>query len=111
MRREPGDPAQVQPAVAEHLEQDRVLPSRAGHRDPQIDLVLPEPEDPTAVLEHRRARLLGEEPPEIHLPDVGDELGLDTPRLRRELEQLKQKLLVSDTPQARHGDSLGRDDT
>jgi hypothetical protein len=101
----------VQPAVAEHLEQDWVLPSRPRHRDTQIGLVLPETKNPPAVLEHRRARLPGEKPPELHLPDVSHELGLDPPRLLHELKQLTQKIFVSDTPQAQHGDSLGRDDT
>ena len=44
MRRQPGDPAQVQPAVAEHVEQDRVLPGRPRHGDAQISLVLPQTE-------------------------------------------------------------------
>jgi hypothetical protein len=60
-----------------------------------------------AVLEHRRARLLCIEPPELDLRDVGDDLGLDTAGLLHELEQLTQEVLVSDTLQAQHGDSLG----
>ena len=78
MRRQTGDPAQVQPTVAEHLEQDRVFPGRPGVQ-----------------------------PPELHLTDVGDDLGLDSPRLLHELVQLTQKVLVSDALQAQHGDSLG----
>jgi hypothetical protein len=96
-----------QPAVSEHLEQDRVLPGRPGHGDAQIGLVLTETKDSPAVLEHRRARLLGIEPPELHLPDVGDDLGLDPPGLLRELDELTQKVLVSHALQALHGDSLG----
>jgi hypothetical protein len=97
----------VQPAVAEHLEQDRVLPGRPGHGDAQIGLVLPQAEDTPAVLEHRGARLLGVQASELHLPDVGDDLGLDPPRLLHELEELTQKVLVSDALQTQHGDSLG----
>ena len=36
MRRQAGHPAEVQPTVAEHLEQDRVLPGRLGHGDAQV---------------------------------------------------------------------------
>ena len=107
VRRQPGDPAQVQPAVAEHLEQHRVLPGRPRHGDPQIGLVLPQAKDSPAVLEHRGARPLGVQASELHLADVSDDLGLDAPRLLHEVEQLTQKVLVSDTLQAQHGDSLG----
>jgi hypothetical protein len=47
---------------------------------------------------------MGVQPSELHFPDVGDELGLDTPGLLHELEQLAHEVLVSHTLQAQHGD-------
>jgi hypothetical protein len=47
------------------------------------------------------------EAPALCLSDVGDDLGLDSPRLLHELEKLTQEVLVSETLQAQHGDSLG----
>jgi hypothetical protein len=67
----------VQPAVAEHFEHDGVLPRYPRHGDAQIGLVLPQMEDPPAVLEHRRARLPRIEAPDLHLCDVSHDLGLD----------------------------------
>jgi len=97
----------VKPAVPEHLEQDGVLPRRPRHGDAQVGLVLPQTQDPPAVLEHRRARLPRVEPPDLHLSDVSHALGLDRSRLLHERGELTEKVVVSNTLQAQHGDSLG----
>jgi hypothetical protein len=81
MRRQPRDPAEVQPSVAEHLEQDGMLTRRPRHGDAEIGLVLPQAENSPAVFEHRRARLAGIEPPALHLCDMSDHLGLGSSRL------------------------------
>jgi hypothetical protein len=96
----------VEPAVAEHLEQDGVLPGRPRHSDAKVGLVLPQPEAATAVLEHRRARLLRIEPPDLHLADVGHDVGVDSSRLLHEVQELPEKLVVSHSLQAQHRDSL-----
>jgi hypothetical protein len=107
MGRQPGDPAQVKAGVAEHVQQDGVLSGGTGHGDAQVGLVLPEAEDPSAVLEHRRAGLVGIQPSQLHLADVSDDIGLDPSGLPHELGQLPEKVIIPDVLQAQHGDSLG----
>jgi hypothetical protein len=107
MRSEPRDPAQMQPAIGQHLEQRGILPRRPRDRDAQVGLVLPQMENPPAVLEHRRARLPRVKPPDLHFSDVGHDLGLDRSRLPHERGELTEKVVVWNALQAQHGDSLG----
>ena len=76
-RHEDGDPAHVEPAVCEHLQQDGVPPRGPGHANPAEGLTLGEVQDPGAVDEHGRAGVAGVEAAEVHLGDVRDERGLD----------------------------------
>lgn len=89
-------PAQVQAPVGQHREQDRMPPRRAGHRDPQVRLVLGEVERPGAVREQRRERLPGVEPPLVHLGELRDQLGLDPPRLPDAPREPPQQLVVGE---------------
>ena len=110
MGRQTGDPAQVKPAVAEHRQENRVLPGGTGNGDAEVGLVLSEVEDPPAVLEHRGAGLLGIQPAQLDLSDVGDDVGLDPSGLANELRQTPEKVPVRDVLQALHRDSLGEVD-
>jgi hypothetical protein len=76
-RREPRQPAQVEPAVSEPVEQRRELAGRAGDRDAAVGLGLREVQVLRAVREHRGERLPGLEPSLVDLADVSDEIGLD----------------------------------
>jgi hypothetical protein len=74
------DPAQVEPAVLEHVEEDGVAARKAPHGDAEIRLGVREVEDLAAVLEYRGCGLASVEPSRVHLPDVGDEVRLDPSR-------------------------------
>jgi hypothetical protein len=76
--------------------QGRALAGGPGHGDAQVGFVLAEGERTPAVLEHRRADFVGVQPPPLDLADVGDDVGLDPPRLPHELGQLMEKVLVSE---------------
>jgi len=77
MRRQPLDRAQVQATIRQHLQEHRMPPRRARHRDAQVGLRLREVEDLGAVHEEGGSRLACPEPTRIHLGEVGDEVGLD----------------------------------
>jgi hypothetical protein len=96
VRSQPGDPAQVQPAVAQHVQQGRALAGGPGHGDAQVGFVRAEGEHTPPVLEHRRADFVGVQPAPLDLADVGDDVGLAPPRLPHELGQLMEKVLVSE---------------
>jgi hypothetical protein len=76
-RCELGDPAQVQAAVREHREQDRMLASGPRDVDPQLGLTLGKVKDVSTVDEHRGGGEPREEPPRVHLGEVLDQRGLD----------------------------------
>ena len=107
VRRQPGNPAQVQPAVVEHLDDDWIVAGGTRHCDAQIRFVLTEEEDPTTVIEHGGARFPSIQTAALRLSNVGYDFGLDTPRLSHEPRELVQKFVVSNVPQVQHGDSLG----
>jgi hypothetical protein len=71
-----------------------VLPRRPCHGDPKIGLELREVEDLRAVREHRRARLTRVQLPRVDLADVRNEIGLDPPRVPRELGKAAKQRLV-----------------
>jgi hypothetical protein len=109
MRRQPRDTAEMQPAVGEHLKKDRMMAGRPCHGDAQVRFVLPQAEDPPAVLEHRRACSPSVQAPALRLRDVSHDVGLDPSRLLYETKELEQQLVVPNILQAQHRDSLGRD--
>ena len=89
-----------------------MLPCGARGRDAQVRLELGEVEHLRAVGEHRGRGLAGVEPARVHFPDVGDEIGLDAPRLAQQLGQSTEQLVVRDQLQrARvfHADNIGSD--
>jgi hypothetical protein len=90
------DPAQVDPSVPQHLQEPGVLPAGPGHVDAQAGLGLREVEHLHAVGEHRRHGLPGVGPPGVDLGDVGDEVGLDPPRVLEQRGETTQKLVVRD---------------
>jgi len=94
VRCQPSDPAQVEPSVAQHGEEHRVLARGARHRDPQVSLLLAQVEYLGAVLKHRRGRLAGVEPALVELGDVRHDIGLDTSRLPHERGQAAQQLAI-----------------
>ena len=91
------DAAQVNPPVAEHLEEHRVLATRPRHVDPQRGLGLREMQHLDAVGVHGGRGLPGVEPARVHLGDEGDEVGLDAAGLLQHLGQAAQQIVV------RHG--------
>jgi len=84
----------VQPAIGEHLEQDRVPSRSPGHPDPAKGLALGQMQDARAIHEHGWARATGPEPTEIHLGDVGDEVNLDAARLTHGAREPGEELVV-----------------
>src|SRR5262249_30714236 len=95
-RRQLADAAQVEPAVRQHLEEDWVLPSGLGDREPELGLALGEVKDVRAVREHRRDGVASVEVSGFHLADVGDERGLDTARLPEEIGEAGEQLVVGE---------------
>jgi hypothetical protein len=73
------DRRQVKTAIPQHGQDDRMLPRRTGRRNTEIGLGLGEVQDLHAVGEHRGEGLAGIELSLLHLGDVGDDVGLETP--------------------------------
>ena len=94
MGREGRDAAQVQPAIPEHREEHRVLPSGASDGDTEVRLGLRKVQDLDAVREHGRASVPGVQAAMVDLPDVRNEVGLDPSRLLSELEKAVEELVV-----------------
>jgi hypothetical protein len=93
---EDSDPADVEAAVGEHLEQDRVAPRSPSHTDPTECLTLGEVQDTRGIHEHRRAGVPGIETPEVHLRDVGDERRLGPARLAGDVSWPGEELIVGE---------------
>jgi hypothetical protein len=70
---------QVKAPLAQDREEPGVLPCGACGGDAQIRLELGEVQHLRAVGEHRRRGLAGVELARIHFPNVGDEIGFDSP--------------------------------
>ena len=96
VRGQQGDRRQVKTAIGQHGQEHRMLPRRAGRGDAEIGLGLREVQDLHAVDEHRRKGLAGKEPSLVHLGDVRDDVGLDSPGLAHELGQAVEQLVVRD---------------
>jgi len=82
----------------------------SGHQDAQPGLGLGEVQDLRAVREHRRSSLAGVELARVDLSDVGDEVGLDTSGLTRQVGQTAEQLVVRNGSQTRfvsHAQSMG----
>jgi hypothetical protein len=79
---------------SEHREKHLVLPGGSGDGDAPIGLGLREVQLLRTVREHRGKRLAGVEPSLVDLADVGDEVGLDPTRLRHQLVEAEQQLVV-----------------
>ena len=71
-----------------------MLSRRTGGRNAEIGLGLREVQGVRAVREHRRKRLAGIEPSLVHLGDVGDNVGLDAPRLSHKLGEAVEQRVV-----------------
>jgi hypothetical protein len=69
----------VNPAVAQRLEQLRVPACSPGNRYAAVGIGFRQVQALSAVREHGREGLPGEEPPLVDLPDVSDDVGLDAP--------------------------------
>lgn len=96
VRGQPGHTAQVEAAVGQHLEQDRVLAAGARRRDPQVSLGAREMQDPGAVREHRRRGEARVESSPVDLADVGDQIDLGAAGIAQELAQSAQQLVIRD---------------
>ena len=92
-------PAQVEPAVAKRLEESRVGARSTGYRDAAVCVGFRQVQALSAVREHGWEGLPGEEPPLVDLADVGDEVGLDAPRLADEIGEPTQQLVIGDDPE------------
>ena len=68
----------------------------AGDADAHIGLGLREVQPLSTVGEHRRGGFTGVEPASLDLADVGDEVGLDAARVRDELVEAAQQLVVGE---------------
>jgi hypothetical protein len=97
--REERDPAQVQAAVAEHVEQQGVARRGPGDHDAQRGLGLRQVQPLDAVGEHRGARLAEIEPALVHRGDVGHEVGLDAARVAQDRDEPRQQLIVGERPE------------
>jgi hypothetical protein len=91
---ENGDPAHVEPAVGEHLQEDRMPSRRPGHANSPEGLALGEMQDTSGVHEHRRAGVAGIETPEVHLGNVGDERGLVAADFANDVGERGEELVV-----------------
>jgi hypothetical protein len=96
MGREEGDPAEVEPPVAQHREEHRVLARGAGRGDAEVGLGLREVQGLGAVSEHGREGLTGVEASLVHLGDVGDEVDFEAAGLREDLAQATKEVLVGE---------------
>jgi hypothetical protein len=92
--RQQDDPTEVQPTVAEHGQERRVLPGGPRDGDPEVRLVLPEMQDLPTVVEHRRARFPRVQLPRVDLADVRHDVGLDPPGVPRELGEAAEQRVV-----------------
>jgi hypothetical protein len=96
---EQGQPAQVNPTVVKGLEQLRVPACSPGNRYAAVRIGFRQVQALSAVREHGREGLPGEEPPLVDLADVSDEVGLDSPRLRDEIGEPTQQLVIGNDPE------------
>jgi hypothetical protein len=60
----------------------------------RVRLRLGKVEPPRTVDEHRRRGLAGEEPSRVDFADVGDEVGLRAARLRQDVGEAAEQLVV-----------------
>jgi hypothetical protein len=93
---EDGDPAHVEAAVGEHLEQDGVPPRGPSHADPAEGFALGEVQDARAIPEHRGASEASVEMPEVHLGDVRDQRRLGAARLAGDVGKPGEELIVGE---------------
>jgi hypothetical protein len=111
MGRELRDPAQVEPAIAEHREQEGMLAGGTRRGDPQVRLCVRQMQELGAVREHRRRRRPRIQPPPVDLPDVGDEVGLSAAGIQEQNAQALEQLVVRDHRERGlflHGESVAR---
>ena len=73
--------------LAEHLQNHRKPARSPCDGDSEISLGLGEAQDVDAVDVHTGAGLAQEKLPAVDFADMGDQLGLDSPRLREEKRQ------------------------
>jgi hypothetical protein len=103
------DRGEVEAAVRQHGQDDRVLPGSARSRDAQVGLGPREVETLRAVLEHGGRGLANVEPADVDLANVGDELGLGVPRVVEERGEPAEELVVGNYLEklhALHGDRI-----
>ena len=88
-----------------------MLPRGTSRSDAEIGLGFREVQDAHAVDEHRGQGLTGKEPSLVHLGDVRDHVGLDSPGLAHQVGQAVEQLVVRDRlerPFVFHDGNIGR---
>jgi hypothetical protein len=88
------DAGEVEAAVGQHVQEERVLARGSGGGDEQIGFRLGEVQDLFTVREHRRTGFASVEPSLVDLGDVGHEVGLDAARLAQKLGETREQLVV-----------------
>jgi len=94
VRRQRGDGAHVETPVGQHREHDREPAREAGDRDPEVRLGLRKMEPRHGVDMHRWTGLEEVEPASVHLGEVPDELGLDSPSTPEDLGQTREQGVI-----------------
>ena len=105
MRREPGDPGQVQAAVGEHDQEHREPARGPRHADAQVRFGLRQIEYFDTVSVHRRAAFTEIEPARVDFGDVSDNVGVDPAVLLEERGEPPEELVIGERKQsdvARH---------
>ena len=94
VRREYGDPGEMDPTVREHVQEHGVLTSRPRRGEAEVSLGLGQVKDVHAIDEHRGDGLAGVETSSLDLSDVRDEGGLGAAGLAQKVGELAKELVV-----------------
>src|SRR5688572_11358751 len=97
MRDDPPRSRQMETAVSQHREQQRMFARSSSNGDPEIGLLLGQVQDIGAVRKHRwfgRPRI---EATRVHFRDVGDQHSLYTPRCPHEFTETTEELVIRET--------------
>ncbi len=94
VRSQQRDAGEMQPSVAQHLQQRRVSSRGPCDHDAETGFRLRQVQLLDAVVEHRRARLAQEKAPRIDLGDVGDQVGLDPARVAEDRGEPLEQVAV-----------------
>ena len=96
VRSQLGDSGDVETAIGQHGQENRVLTRGPRRGDAQIRLGLREMKDLRAVGEHRGGGFTGIKPSRVDFADVGYQVGFEPTGLSRELAQATEQLIIRD---------------